>query len=463
MKQIYEMVPVHLQDIILTCYGLKLYHERYGKKFTNLYRKMDQLQWSSRDEIEYFQIERLREIIKHASLYVPFYKEYMKNEGIHYSDIKTINDLRCFPVIRKSQMKLSPHMFISKKKQPTFLGHTSGTTGSPFNISYSQNVGTAMAVCDWRHMHACGRNRKDRIAVFLGRVIVPLNQSKPPFWRHNYVHNEVWFSSFHLKDLNMEAYIKEIKRLCIGYIKAYPSTAYILAKFCLKKKQKLQMKGVLTSSETLHDHQRAIIEEAFSCRVYDYYGHAERAIFATECDQHDGLHVNEDFGIIECLDKNNLPVRSGETGVLVGTSLFNFVMPFIRYETGDLSNFIESSCSCKRSFKKINAVTTKAEDIIKTPDGRMVSPSILTHPFKPIDTIKESQIIQKKLDQIIVKLVVNSHFSSAHQNLLENGLRERLGDKIRVSIIKTDFIEREKSGKFRWVISNVGLSTSKMK
>jgi len=454
----YNCVPVPVQNFMLTCYGLKIYHERYGKRFRKLYQEMERLQWSTRDEIEHYQIRKLREIIRHAFLNVPFYRDYMKNEGIHYSDIKHLDDLKWFPVVRKRQIKDTPHLFRSEKKQNIDHGHTSGTTGSPFDIIYSRNVSTAMAVCDWRQMHNCGREHRDKIAIFLGRIIVPLNQTQPPFWRYNLVQNEIWFSSFHLNDRNMKLYIRKIKQLDIKYIKSYPSIAYILARFCLENDLKVPLTAVLTSSETLFEHQRNSIEKAFNCKVFDYYGHAERALFATECNSHDGMHLNEDFGIVECLDTNGYSVEDETLGMLVGTSLFNYAMPFIRYETGDLSSIVSKRCSCGREFKRMSAVTTKAEDIIITPDGRMISPSILTHPFKPIDTIEESQIIQDKINSVTIKLVVSSNFTSNHQKLLESGLRERLGWDMKLSIVIVEQIEMEKSGKFRWVISKVGLS-----
>ena len=460
IEKIYDILPVPFQNFIVTCYGIKIYRERYGKYFKRLYQEIEKLQWRTRDEIENYQLKRLRQVIKHAYTYVPFYRDYMKKKGIHYSDIKSLDSLKWFPVIQKKQIKAAPHLFRSEKKQDIVHGHTSGTTGSPFDIIYTRNVSTAMAVCDWRHMHNCGRKRKDRIAIFLGRIIVPLQQIKPPFWRYNFIHNEIWFSSFHLSPVNMKIYFNKIKQLGIMFIKAYPSTAYIFARFCNEHNLKLPMQAVLTSSETLYEYQRECIEKAFSCKVYDYYGHAERTIFATECESHDGLHVNEDFGIIECLDKKGNQTKDGEQGMLVGTSLFNLAMPFIRYETGDLSYMIMKKCFCGSCFNRISAVTTKAEDIIKTPDGRMISSSILTHPFKPINSIEESQIIQDELNRVTVKIVVNHRFTSDHQQDLKKELQKRLGNNIEISIIKTDSIEREKSGKFRWVISKVGLSPS---
>ena len=458
LDKIYKSLPIVFQNILVTCYGLKIYHERYRYRYRKLKRETDWLGNSSRKEIEKYQILRLRAILKHASLYVPFYKEFMKSNGIDPNQIRQLNDLQQFPVVNKKQIRENPSLFISKKNQPIIHGHTSGTTGTPLNIIYSSNVGIAMAVCDWRHMIACGRMRKDKIGIFLGRTIVPISQKKPPFWRYNFVHNEIWFSSFHLKEENLMCYVNKIKKSRIYYLKAYPSTAYILAKFCYDNKIKLKLKAVFTSSETLFQHQRNLIEQTFRCRIYDYYGHAERAIFANECYQHNGLHVNEDFGIVECLDKNGNPVPEGQSGMLVVTSLHNFAMPFIRYETGDVSSILPERCACGKNYKRICAVTTKAEDIIVTPEGKKISSSILTHPFKPINGIIKSQIIQDKADSVTIKLIVDNKFDHLQKKLLYSALKERLGETMNLSFVFVDDIPSNRNGKYRWVISKYGIS-----
>ena len=100
-------------------------------------------------------------------------------------------------------------------------------------------------------------------------------------------------------------------------------------------------------------------------------------------------------------------------------------------------------------------VATKAEDIVFTPDGRFVSPSVLTHPFKPFDQILKSQIIQDAADHVLVKIVPSADFTPEHRKQLEAGLRQRLGSAMRIETQLVDDIPAERSGKFRWVISQV--------
>jgi phenylacetate-CoA ligase len=100
-------------------------------------------------------------------------------------------------------------------------------------------------------------------------------------------------------------------------------------------------------------------------------------------------------------------------------------------------------------------VTTKAEDIVVTPDGRMVSPSILTHPFKPLVQVLKSQLIQDRLDHIIVKIVPSSDFGVTDREHLIRELQLRLGSSMSIDVELVGDIPRESSGKYRWVISHL--------
>ena len=102
-------------------------------------------------------------------------------------------------------------------------------------------------------------------------------------------------------------------------------------------------------------------------------------------------------------------------------------------------------------------VATKAEDLLTLSDGRLISPSVLTHPFKPITSIVESQIIQEDRDHIRILLVAGTDYSADDEQLLMEGFRERLGEAAQIDIEKVEALTRTKAGKFKWVISKVKL------
>jgi len=253
----------------------------------------------------------------------------------------------------------------------------------------------------------------------------------------------------------MSKYIEKLESYKAKALEAYPSTAYIFAKYLEGQKKTIPLGAVLTSSEPLLEIQRETIERSFECPVFDFYGMAERVIFAGECDKHEGLHLSMDYGVTEMLDDRNEPVGEGKLGWLVGTSLHNYGMPFIRYRTSDVSAIREEKCKCGREFPLMSAVTTKAEDIVVTKDGRFISPSVLTHPFKPLHNIEMSQIIQEDLDLIRIRIVKGKDYTERDTETLLRGFKERVGSEMKVEIEFTDYIERMSSGKFKWVLSKV--------
>lgn len=253
----------------------------------------------------------------------------------------------------------------------------------------------------------------------------------------------------------MPAYVDAIERFRPKLIEAYPSTAYILARHMNATGRRVHVPAVTTSSEPLLDLQREAIEQAFETRVFDYYGSAERVLAAGECEAHAGLHVFEPFGITEILDDDGRPAPPGEDGRLVLTGLSNRLMPLVRYEIGDRSAWIPGECPCGRTWRRIDPITTKAEDILVTPSGRLIAPSALTHPFKPLDSIAASQIIQDDPSHVRVKIVRRPTYSEDDTKRLRSSLAERLGDDISIEIEFVDDIPRGRTGKLRWIVSNV--------
>ena len=207
----------------------------------------------------------------------------------------------------------------------------------------------------------------------------------------------------------------------------------------------------------MFDFQRDVIEESLQCKIFDYFGSAERVLFSTECDRHEGHHIASEYGITEVVDSNYELVDTGNIGYLVSTSLHNTAMPLIRYLTSDMSAVKSNHCSCGRGLPLMDDVTTKAEDLITLRDGRLISPSVLTHPFKPLTSIHASQIVQEDLDHICVKLITTDKYTKHDGEMLIRGLKERLGDAVDVRILLVDNLDRTRNGKFKWVISKVDM------
>lgn len=459
---LYNLAPVWGQNLILTGYSTLLDRERYGGRFEEFRGVLTKTERYSESELTAYQDEQLRAIVKHAYETVPFYRRRFDECKLKPSDIRGQVDLPKVPLLTRDDVRVHFDELRSRHvdRRSMKTGHTSGTTGTPLTVGYdADTIWMTYAALD-RHYRWAGcllARGGDRIAVARGNVIVPLAQKQPPFWRLNQRHNQLLLSSFHLSKHNLPAYFDALARFKPVVVEGYPSTLYVLAKFLQSRGEKFPVKAAMTSSETLYDFQREVIEERFECRVFDYYGMAERVVFSSECERHEGHHLAMEYGMAEIVDGQGQPVSDGSLGKLVGTSLWNKAMPLIRYVTNDMTSLREKPCSCGRGLKMMDDVTTKAEDLLTLKDGRLISPSVLTHPFKPLDCIEGSQIVQTDPQTVIVRLIPGPTYTQAHTDHLITELTARLGADVKVEVQMVDHLEQKASGKFKWVISHVPL------
>lgn len=460
IKKIYDKLPVTIQNIALTGFSVLLDRQRYSGQFNQCKSLLEESQWYTEDKIRDYQDERLRTVIKHAYETVPYYQRRFNEIKLKPGDIKTQADLIKVPVLTRKDIlnnfdELKSRSFTRKQLK---LGHTSGTTGSPLEILYDPEViAMTYAVLDRQYQWAGVSLKRfgDKVALLRGNVIVPVQQKKPPFWRYNGYHRHLLMSSFHLSTENLDAYVDKLIRFKPAVVDGYPSTVYVLAQHLLSRGQTLPVQAVLTSSETLYDFQRQTIEQAFETKIFDYFGAAERVTFAVECDKHEGHHLCDEFGITEVLNAEHESLEKGETGAMVGTSLHNMGMPMLRYVSSDMTALKNKTCSCGRHLALMEDITTKAEDILATKDGRLISPSVLTHPFKPMHCVEASQIIQEDYDHVVIKIVANADYKDSDTQHLIREFQDRMGDDVNVEIQLVDELQRTKAGKFKWVICKV--------
>jgi phenylacetate-CoA ligase len=459
---LYRIAPIWGQNLLLSGFGAVLERERYSGRYAEYRDLLARTEWLTAAELRAYQDERLRAVIAHAYATVPYYRRTFDECKLKPADVRNQDDLHKLPLLTRADIKahFADLWSSAVPKRERRTGHTSGTTGTPLTVGYDRDtVWMTYAVFD-RHYRWAGLRMGrdgDRIAVVRGNVIVPLTQKAAPFWRINRWQNQLLLSSFHLSKTNLPAYFAELARFKPAVLDGYPSTLYVLAKYLQSRGETFPLRAVVSSSETLYDFQREVIEERFACRVFDYYALAERAVFSHECDHHEGHHVAMEYGLAEVVDAQGAPMPRGTVGRLVGTTLHNMAMPLIRYVTNDMSALRPRPCSCGRGLELMDDVTTKAEDLLTLKDGRLISPSVLTHPFKPLDCIEGSQIVQTAPDAVTVRIIPGAAYTPSHTHHLVSELKERLGADVRIDVQMVDQLEVKSSGKFKWVISHVPL------
>jgi phenylacetate-CoA ligase len=458
IQSFYHKLPVHIQTALVSIYGYKIDRVRHGKEYAKLVDVIDKQYDFSSDELQKFQSNSLREIIRLCFQHVPYYRNKYKDiNGLF--EIESINSLKKFPLLEKSELRKNPEDFLNEKhhKKNIFNIHTTGTTGTPLKIYCNSSVRQKNYAFYERFLRHSGIDYKKKRATFGGRIIVASDQQKPPFWRYSYFQNNLLFSSYHLRDENIEYYIKKICQFRPHYIDSYPSSIYAIAKYALEHSIDLKgvTEGITTSAETLFDYQRTIIQKTFGVPIVDQYGAAEMCVFIGQCAQ-GSYHVHSDYAIVEFLREDGSPAMAGEEAEVVCTGLINTVMPLIRYKIGDRVVVSDKKCTCGCAFPVVEKVIGRTDDVILTPEGNRVgrlSPVLKGFP------IKEAQYVQHAIDAVLLRLVPEDRLSADTEQKIVIELRKRLGQTIKIHIEQVESIERGSGGKMKTVISSLSNAT----
>jgi phenylacetate-CoA ligase len=433
---------------------------KYSRLFFATVAEWEKSQWFSKEQFAELQQRKLEALIRHAYDNVPFYRRAFDERGLKPADVRCPADLKKLPVVDKATLRKNPADFVARNFSHLnrISGWTTGTTGTPLNALRSRESIAIENAMIWRQRRLAGlRYRCRKVAVWgtiWENIIVPAHQRVPPYWQYNLTDNQLLFSYYHMSDATLEVYIQRLEAFQPELIEGFPSTLLVLARYLKKKGKVIPVKGIFTSSETLYDVHRRELEESFGTRVFDLYGQAERVVAATECEHHAGLHINPEYGIFEIL-KDDQDASPGEPGDVVGTGLNNFVMPLLRYRTGDMATLSKDQCVCGRQMPLLARIEGRKSDIIRTPDGRMVPGNGLMGAFHGIANIKRSQVIQEALDHVVVNIQREDLTKPIDAAKLGSNLAQCLGEHVKIEVRLPDQIETGGRNKFRWMISRI--------
>ena len=459
MQSLYSIAPVWVQNLMVSSYGLYLKNMRYGGHHDSCFGRLLEAPWHSRQDLDDLEARMLQRMIRHSYENVFYYRRLFDEHGIHPSRIQDRNDLKNVPLLDKEEVRRDPTKFLAGNVNRSNLheAYTSGSTGTPLKLYQSRELIQWMYACQTLVRKWVGLPPRPKRATFGGRLVVPRSQRKPPFWRWNRADNQMIFSSYHLSQENIGYYAQRLAEFQPLEIVGYPSAISLVAQFLVQNGiAGIRPGAVLTNSETLLDSQRQLIEEAFGCRVTDWYSSEEFVFFAAQCERADAYHVFPFVGILELMPSSNNP--SGGVQEIVGTSLLNEAMPLIRYRLGDAGIPIAhgESCPCGRQTPLFRLPLGRTEDYLVAEDGSLVGR--VDHVFKGLSHIIESQIVQETRGSVRVFLRVDSEFSNETANLIRSRLQMRLGRNTQVLIERVSHIERSERNKYRAVVSKLGLS-----
>lgn len=409
-------------------------------------------QWLKYSEIQKIQRKRLRAIIKYAYHNIEFYHEKFKAVGVKPDDIRTINDLLKLPITTKSEIRegfrrgniFRKGLDLSKCK----LAKTSGSSGDPMTVVYdgkAEDFQKAVAVRSY--MEAGGRFRDKWVMI-----TSPQRAAAKKRWFQRFgLLSPMFLSLFD----SVDTHVSILRKIKPDVIQGYSSTLWLIAKAIHEKGvNDIEPRVIVGTAEVLSDKARRFINSSFDLEMFDQFGGVEVGRSAWECEEHNGYHMDVDALAMEFV-KNNEHVAPGERGRLLYTSLYNYAMPLIRYDVGDICVPTDELCPCGRGLPLMKHIEGRVDDFVMTPNGRIFSPIIWTIIMRAIPGIAKYKIVQKTKRDFIVQLVKDSEFSSATIRQVNEGITKVLRDDVAIKIELMNEISKDKSGKLRAVISKV--------
>ena len=320
----------------------------------------------SREEIEKYQLERLHKTLEHC-MNSPFYRERFAREGLKPSDIKTLDDIRKIPFTTKQDLRDTYPFGIASVPlyQCARLHSSSGTTGNPTVILHTkkdlEEWANAVARCLW--MVGCSPNdvfqNSSGYGMFTGGLGFQYGAEKlgmltVPAGAGNTLRQIKFFTDF--------------GTTVVHAIPSYASRLFeVMQEKGIDPRRDTKLRTLVIGAEPHSEDTRKRIEEMLGVKAYNSFGMSEMCGpgVAFECPEQNGMHIWEDYYIVEIVDPDTLePVPDGEIGELVLTTLKREAMPLLRYRTRDLTRILPGDCPCGRHHKRLDRMKGRSDDMI---------------------------------------------------------------------------------------------------
>ena len=324
------------------------------------------LETLSREEITALQLQRLRSTLEHC-MHSPFYAERLKQCGVSADSIKSLDDLKRIPFTTKQDLRNTYPFGIAsvKPEECVRLHSSSGTTGNPTVILHTQKDLNEWAAAVARCLWMVGLRTYD---VFQNSSGYGMFTGGLGF---QYGAEKMGMLTVPAAAGNTKRQIKFMTDFGTTAVHAIPSYATrlyeVMEEQGIDPRTDTRLHTLIIGAEPHSEEQRRRIEEMLGVKAYNSFGMSEMCGpgVAFECREQNGLHIWEDYYIVEIVDPETLrPVPDGEVGELVLTTLNREAMPLLRYRTRDLTRILPGECPCGRHHKRLDRMKGRSDDMM---------------------------------------------------------------------------------------------------
>ena len=334
-------------------------------KNDNLYLHPE-LETLSRSRLEKLQMERLQQTLARC-MRIPFYKQRFAACGLRPEDIRTLDDVRKLPFTTKQDLRDNYPFRLSAVplEEVVRLHSSSGTTGTPTVILHTQHDLDEWANAVARCLYMVGLRKGD---IFQNSSGYGMFTGGLGF---QYGAERLGMLTVPAAAGNTKRQIKFITDFGTTALHAIPSYAgrlyEVMEEMGIDPRRDTRLRTLIIGAEPHSDEQRRRIEQMLGVKAYNSFGMSEMCGpgVAFECPEQNGLHIWEDYYIVEIVDPQTLePVPDGEVGELVLTTINREAMPLLRYRTRDLTRILPGECPCGRHHKRLDRMKGRSDDMM---------------------------------------------------------------------------------------------------
>ncbi|MCP4995711.1 MAG: phenylacetate--CoA ligase family protein [Gammaproteobacteria bacterium] len=200
-------------------------------------------------------------------------------------------------------------------------------------------------------------------------------------------------------------------------------------------------------SESIGPALRDICLEVWNAPVVDIYSARETGYLALQCPEHQHYHVQSENVFVEILNDEGNPCNPGEVGRVIVTTLHNYASPLIRYDIGDYAE-VGRPCDCGRGLPVLNRIAGRVRNMLTLPTGEKFWPLFLSMHSASDAPITQLQIVQRTLNKLEVRVVVDRSLFDQERVELTRALHDSLHYPFELEFVECQQIERSKSGKY---------------
>jgi phenylacetate-CoA ligase len=359
------------------------------------------------------------------------------------------------PIIDKSQLRDDPERF-TLPGMIRIPAATSGTTGIPLRLRRSLACIAAEQAFIDDLMGVWNLTFRDATMVRLrADAVKGVAQRTPPYGVYRDGGKKLVLSSNHLSPQTASWFHAELARFKPQVLFTHPSSGEALASFMQQQGLSLEIPLVLTSSEMLHPSGRMLMEAAFNSTVIDYYGMAERVVFAAGLAA-DSYYFNPAYGRVELVSVSDGEAPAGFKALeIVATGYWNDAMPLVRYRSGDrvvVPNTYTAADleDVTLGLKPVRSIQGRDKEHLISPSGEVVVG--LTHAAYGVRGLVRMQVVQFERESIVVRIVADPRHGKVDEAQLLTNLRQFVPGEMSIQIETVSEIERLPNGKTPFVI-----------